>query len=208
MFVTLAILKICAAAIGTLLLILAITLLLPLHLTVHEVNTDRKVKARVAIWNGLFQFRFSYPMEQSGMVAWLVNLGRRVKGGRPSVKNTPGVQNRPEKKSIWSSISDVRDRLPAGLWHQLKRSVKFDPWRGVITLGFENPALTGLAFGSAYNLIMSQGWHGLSVVPDFVDRRSQFRGVARIKIYPSKLIFLAVKHGFKTLKLFRSEKRR
>jgi len=208
MLITIVILKICALAIAGLLVMLTITLSLPLHMVVNEVNTDKKLKAHIAIWDGLFRIPFTYPMVMEGVSGWMVKHGRdlfhRIPSGK---KSTPGTEHQKTKYS-WSTFGRVRDRLPTGIWHQLKRAIQFDPWRGVITLGFANPAITGFVFGGAYNLIMCHDWPDLRVEPDFVDKHSQFKGYARLKIYPARLIFLAVKYGFKTLKLFRSEKRR
>lgn len=205
MILLIIILKISAGLIACVVFLLGITAVLPWHFIVNEVNTEKKISGHLAIWGGLIRFNLAYPVNSGTVLAWFVKTSkRRIHQRKLSIKK--GRQKDQRGRQFLKSGLNIHQQLPPGAWRNIRRSVEFEPLKGVLTLGFDNPAYTGAAYGIVYSLFPGPIGSDLNIEADFVTRKSHFKGHAGLKIYPGIIIFLAVKYGFKTLKLFRSEK--
>lgn len=193
--------QILAIVLAIAVILLLMTLLLPMGVVAYEINTDKKFRGALLFWGGLLKFAVAIPLE----TGWKKRVAQSIKSRYHStVQSKQGSRKATTiVKKAWSALGTKKNKLPRGVWHQLYHTVRFEPWQGVITLGMENPAYTGMLFGLTQSLLATRAWSDLYTETDFVGRKSHFVGYGRVKIYPARIAFLAVKYAFKTLKLFR-----
>lgn len=194
------ILQILATLLATAIIVSIMTVLLPLGIETHEINTDKKFRGALLFWGGLVKIGLVFPLEPG----WKKRLADTVVRRMNLTEHTSqGIRRKTVPfNRIWGAFGKAKTNLPAGYWRQVRHSVKFEPWQGMITLGVENPAFTGMLYGTAQSLLSTRPWSNLHVEADFVNHTSRFVGIGSIKIYPARIVFLAVKYGFKSLKLF------
>ncbi|MCF7801080.1 MAG: hypothetical protein K9N34_03585 [Candidatus Marinimicrobia bacterium] len=182
------------------------TALLPVGVETHEINTDKMFRGALLFWGGMLKIAVTVPLEPGWKKRVVDKMTRSFYSAEHLVQ---GIRKQTAVyERIWSVGSKAKNRLPAHFWRQIHHTVKLEPWQGTITLGVENPACTGMLYGTAQSFIAAREWPNLYAEADFVSRKSRFVGNGRVKIYPARIVFLAVKYGFKSLKLFRWKKAR
>ncbi|MCF7796206.1 MAG: hypothetical protein K9N11_04875 [Lentisphaeria bacterium] len=177
-----------------------LTLLLPVGIETHEINTDKKFRGILILWGGLVKIGVVFPLEPGWKKRLVEKLIHKLHTAEHASQDSGWGTISYEK--IWKTMGKTKKRLPSGFSRKLFESVKLEAWEGTITLGVQNPALTGMLYGTVQSFISASGWQNLYTETDFINRKSQFTGIGRLKIYPARIVFLAVKYGFKSLKLF------
>ena len=183
------------------LMVLILTAVLPWQITINEINTDKKFKGMLWIWAGIIRISLGYPLSSG----WKRRLFKKLKAQVQYPLDNP--DETPDEKhnhawDVWLNVFNARQRISRKTWRFIWQSLHFEPWTGTLTIGFENPAYTGIIMGNVNAVIASRNWSGLYTEADFVNQHSQFIGKAPVKIYPLRIIFLAVNYAFESLKLF------
>ncbi len=186
-----------------LILMTALILLLPWKLSIFEVNTNKKVTGRLAVLSGLIWINIDFPLTPGFRSRILKKLGVRVS------KSATGLVNPKFKKSGTGlkSFNYFAWRFKASslwkVWNVFRPGLELEPIQGKLTISFSNPATTGWVFGGLQTILALPESSGLVVVPDFINHKTTFEGKCSLKILPARVVFLAIKYGFQTLKLFR-----